>query len=80
MYYDDDNDDLTCPYCGSIHVTSFQETHVEKKGFRVGRSLVGGLLLGPVGLAAGFIGSGKVKSIDTEVKLKCLKCGHTWDI
>lgn len=77
---DENKDDLVCPFCGSLHVTPLQYSVPETKGFRIGRSLVGGLLLGPVGLAAGFIGSGKIKEIKTEIKLKCLKCGHEWDI
>lgn len=81
MYYkDDDEDELMCPMCDSKHVQSFQTTAVKQKGFGIGKAALGGLLLGPVGLAAGFIGMNKVKSMDTKVKLKCLKCGYTWEV
>lgn len=56
---------LRCPKCGSTYITA------NKKGFGLGKALVGGLLVGGVGLLAGFIGSGKIKCT-------CLKCGNTW--
>lgn len=52
-----------CPKCGSTALSS------NKKGYGIGKGIVGAALLGPVGLAAGAIGSGKVV-------LTCLKCGH----
>ena len=56
---------LRCPRCKSSYITA------NKKGFGLGKALVGGVLTGGVGLLAGFIGSGKVKCT-------CLKCGHEW--
>ena len=56
---------VRCPRCGSAQLTA------NKKGFGLGKAAAGGLLLGPVGLLGGFIGSSKVK-------ITCLKCGHTW--
>ena len=56
---------LRCPRCRSTYITA------NKKGFGLGKALVGGVLTGGVGLLAGFIGSGKVKCT-------CLKCGHEW--
>lgn len=55
---------MMCPKCGSIHI----ETH--KKGFGAGKAVVGGLLMGPLGLAAGGIGSGKLT-------YHCQDCGYS---
>ena len=63
MYNDDEP--IRCPRCNSTQITA------NKKGFGLGKSIAGGVLLGPVGLLGGFLGSGKVK-------ITCLKCGHTW--
>ena len=54
-----------CPRCGSTSVT------VMKKGFGVGKSLVGGAIVGPVGLLAGGIGANKIKHV-------CVNCGNKW--
>ncbi|MDR1586784.1 MAG: zinc-ribbon domain-containing protein [Treponema sp.] len=56
---------LCCAKCGSAEITT------QEKGFGLGKAALGGLLLGPVGLAAGMLGRKKVKLI-------CLKCGHKW--
>jgi len=53
-------------YCPKCHSTSLS---ADKKGFGIGKAVVGSGLLGPLGLTAGNIGSSKVK-------LTCLKCGH----
>lgn len=60
-----DADELRCPKCGSVHI------EIDKKGFSGGKAIVGGLLAGPIGIAAGFMGKNKRKRV-------CLKCGHTW--
>lgn len=52
-----------CPKCGSTSIT------VMKKGFGVGKSLIGGAVAGPVGLLAGGIGANKVQRV-------CINCGH----
>ncbi len=54
-----------CPKCLSTSVTA------NKKGFGIGKAVVGAAALGGIGLAAGNIGSKKV--ICT-----CLKCGYQW--
>jgi len=56
---------LKCPECGSTQITA------QKSGFGLGKAAVGGLLLGPVGLLGGVIGSGKIK-------VTCVSCGHSW--
>ena len=52
-----------CPMCGSTELSS------ARKGFSGGKAVAGGLLLGPVGIVAGGLGSNKVK-------IHCLKCGY----
>lgn len=56
---------ISCPKCESVSVS------VGKKGFSVGQAAAGGIAVGPVGLAAGMIGSK-----DTE--FVCLSCNHKW--
>jgi predicted RNA-binding Zn-ribbon protein involved in translation (DUF1610 family) len=54
-----------CPKCGSISVQPMQ------KGFGLGKAVVGGALLGPLGLLAGVVGKNKVE-------MYCMKCGNKW--
>ena len=54
---------MKCPWCGSTSLSG------NKKGYGVGKGLVGAALLGPVGLIAGTMGSKKVI-------VTCLSCGH----
>lgn len=56
---------VRCPSCGSTQVQGGQ------RGFGAGKAIGGGLLLGPIGLAAGFHGS-------KDVELACLSCGARW--
>ena len=60
-----DDNGVKCAKCGSSQVTA------QTKGFGLGKAAAGGLLLGPVGLLGGLIGSRKVKVV-------CLHCGHAW--
>lgn len=57
---------IKCPKCGSKQVTANQ------KGFSGGKAVAGAVLLGPIGLLGGTIGSKKVK-------IACLKCGYQWE-
>ena len=52
-----------CPRCGSTSLS----TH--KKGYGIGKGIVGAAVAGPLGLMAGNIGSGKVM-------VTCLNCGY----
>lgn len=54
------------PYCPKCHSTSLS---ANKKGFGVGKAVIGASVAGPLGLVAGNLGSQKVK-------VTCLKCGH----
>lgn len=52
-----------CPKCYSMSLSS------HKKGFGIGKAVVGTAIAGPLGLVAGNIGAKKVR-------VTCLKCGH----
>ncbi len=56
-----------CIKCGSEQIVA------DKKGFGAGKALVGGLLLGPIGLLSGCLGS-------NEIKVTCINCGHSWGL
>lgn len=57
--------EIRCPKCGSNQITA------QKKGYGLGNAAIGGVLLGPVGLLGGFVGSKKIL-------ITCLRCGHSW--
>jgi Uncharacterized proteins involved in stress response, homologs of TerZ and putative cAMP-binding protein CABP1 len=63
--YSSDHGGMVCPRCHSNQVTA------GKKGFGLGKALVGGVLLGPVGILAGFIGS-------KNMEFACLSCHERW--
>ena len=52
-----------CPKCGSTSLST------DKKGFGIGKAVVGAAVAGPIGLVAGNIGAKKVR-------VTCLNCGH----
>lgn len=54
-----------CPKCGSTSLSA------NKKGFGVGKAVVGSAIAGPIGLVAGNKGAKKVR-------ITCLNCGHQW--
>ena len=57
------NEMMKCPRCGSTSLSG------NKKGYGIGKGVVGAALFGPFGLVAGNIGAGKVK-------VTCMKCGY----
>lgn len=54
-----------CPKCLSTSITA------DKKGFGIGKAVVGAYLVGSLGLMAGNIHAKKVR-------LTCMKCGYQW--
>ena len=52
-----------CPKCGSTSLTA------NKKGFGIGKAVIGAYIAGPIGLVAGNINAKKVR-------VTCLNCGH----
>lgn len=59
------DEQIRCPKCHST------EIHVDKRGFKAGRAIAGGLLTGNVLAAAAAGGIGM-----NNIELTCLKCGH----
>ena len=57
------NEMMKCPRCGSTSLSG------NKKGYGIGKGVVGAALFGPFGLVAGNIGASKVK-------VTCMKCGY----
>ena len=55
-----------CPRCQTGKMIPVSE----RRGFSGGKALVGALIAGPVGLAAGMIGK-------TKYLFQCTKCGYT---
>lgn len=60
---------IKCPKCGSSQI------HVDKRGFKAGRAIAGGLLTGNILAAAACGGIGMNK-----IELTCIKCGHKFNI
>jgi len=58
--------EIKCPNCGSTQLTT------NKNGYSAAKGISGVILTGGIGLAAGFIGSGKVK-------ITCLDCGNKFN-
>lgn len=57
---------VNCPRCKSTQVAA------DNQGFGIGKAAAGAVILGPLGLAAGALGS-------KNLRLVCLKCAHRWD-
>lgn len=60
-------DMMKCPRCGSTSLSG------NKKGYGIGKGIIGASILGPFGLVAGNIGSGKVL-------VTCMKCGKKFKV
>ena len=56
---------IRCPRCGSEDVSGGTQ------GFGAGKAVVGAVVAGPLGLAAGAINKNKVTN-------SCMTCGHRW--
>lgn len=57
-----------CPVCNS---DSWQKVSpAQNSGFSVGKAAVGGILLGPIGIAAGALGK-------KRAMWHCYKCGYS---
>ena len=61
---------IKCPKCGSQNFTLLEDT---KKSLSLGKGIVGGVLLGPVGAVGGAI-LGKKGKFD----LICNDCKYRW--
>lgn len=57
---------IICPKCKAKNAYN-----AGSKGFGLGKAAIGGVLIGPVGLLGGLIGSNKTV-------ITCLKCNHKW--
>ena len=71
---------LTCPHCGEPYPArsivcpkcGSDEIAVQgRKGFNTGKALVGAILVGPLGVAAGGLGH-------QNILLTCSNCGYNW--
>ncbi len=56
---------VKCSRCGSTQISA------DKKGFGIGKGVIGAAVAGPIGLVAGNAGAKKVR-------ITCLKCGYQW--
>ena len=63
---------LRCPKCKS---TNIEPLGSSKKSLSVGKAVVGGVLLGPLGAAGGAMLGKKGKTT-----MFCRDCGYTWKI
>lgn len=54
---------MKCPRCGSTSLSG------NKKGYGIGKGVIGAAVFGPLGLIAGNLGAG-------DVVVTCMKCGH----
>ena len=57
---------IKCRRCNSTQL------HTDKKGFSLGKGLLGNFIIGGAGLLGGLIGKDKVI-------ITCMNCGHNWE-
>lgn len=62
---------IKCPKCKSANFMLLED---QKKAMSLGKGIVGGVLLGPIGAVGGAI-IGKKGKFD----LVCQDCGHRWE-
>jgi tellurium resistance protein TerD len=62
---------IKCPKCKSLDVAYFGGGG---KKSRMAGAAIGGVLLGPIGIAGGLIGGGGSK----KTQMRCNACGRTW--
>lgn len=60
---------VKCPKCKSMNIEVIGK---DKKGFSLGKAIVGGVLVPVVGAAAGFLGK------NGKYDLICKDCGHRY--
>ena len=63
------------PYCPKCHSTNVS---ANKKGFGIGKAVVGAVVTAPIGGVGGLIGltAGNINA--KKVRITCLKCGYNW--
>lgn len=64
---------ITCPKCGGQDCQAVTETDVEGGGYKTGKGCCGYILLGPLGLLCGALGS-KSKTTKSDFWV-CSNCG-----
>lgn len=75
-YNVDSYHEIVCPVCGNNTCSVINESTTEGKDFSVGKSCIGYICLGPIGLLCGSCGGGK-RVINTNYWV-CNRCGNKW--
>lgn len=66
-FMDHEEQKLLCPKCSSSMISP------HKKGFGLGKALLGLVITGPIGLLGGCIGA-------NSITVTCLSCGYNWKV
>ncbi len=66
---------IRCPKCKSKNFMLLEDT---KKPFSLGKGLVGGALLAPLGFGALGAAGGAIMGKKGKFDLVCKDCGHRW--
>lgn len=64
---ENDKNTAKCPKCGAVTIATV------KQGYNAGDGCCGVILLGPLGLLCGAVGSNDLSNV-------CQKCGHEWNL